>query len=298
MVHKLLKEETRRFPALTHGTGWQPADWEDLFGDFLEERAKAVTANLLSLATDDASMGRLLRRSIRNWLIDRARETGPGALRRRLEEVLSAEPEFEQVPEGQPGAKRWRLQGSGWAPWSGDSGKLVEAAQAVSAVRIPKWSSTTRRAPIADRASIVAVASAVLSTAGSSLETAQLVEVFTVRFPIVLDPVIVSTEEGSEGAYRDVALTPEEAMVAAEADLEAAVTAEEIVGMLSPEERRLVPIADQQLKVRELLRCGRSQASLKVKRLRERLSQLIGDHDVHRVGLEVIRLCSEAQQEE
>ncbi|MFD7091021.1 hypothetical protein ACFV94_24935 [Streptomyces sp. NPDC059896] len=298
MVYKLLKEEARRFPVLAPTAGWQSADWEDLLGDFLEERAEAVTSNLQSLAIDDASMGRLLRRSIRNWLIDRARETGPGALRRRLEEVLSAEPEFEQVPEGQPGAKRWRLPGSGWAPWSGDTAKLVEAAQAVSAVRIPKWSSTTRRAPIADRASIVAVAGAVLSAAGGSLEIAQLVEVFVARFPIVLDPVIVSADEGSDGIYRDTALTPEEAVVAAEEELDAAVTAAEIVGMLSPEERRIVPIADQQAKVRELLGCGRSQASLKVKRLRERLKQLVGDHDVHGVGLEVIRLCSETQQEE
>ncbi|TQF04402.1 hypothetical protein E6W39_21975 [Kitasatospora acidiphila] len=274
------------------------ADWEDLLGDLLADRVQALTADLLSRATDDASMGRILRRSIRNWLIDRARQTGLGALRRRLEAVLSSEPNFEQVPEGESGAKRWRLTGSGWAPWSGATDELISAAHAVQAVKVPKWSSTARRAPIADKASLVAVAAAVLSAAGGSMEIAQLVAVFAARFPTVLDPVIVTTGDDFEGVHRDEALSPEEVVVAAEEELHNAVTAAEIVGMLSPEERLLLPIADQQARVQELLGCGRSQASLKVKRLREKLKQLLGEQDVHGVGLEVIRLCADTHDVE
>ncbi|MEU9048629.1 MULTISPECIES: hypothetical protein [unclassified Kitasatospora] len=298
LVYRLMREESRRFPVLAPGSGWQAEDWEDLLGDFLADRVRALTADLLGRATDDASMGRILRRSIRNWLIDRARQTGLGALRRRLEAVLSSEPNFEQVPEGESGAKRWRLAGSGWAPWSGATGDLITASHAVQAVKIPKWSSTTRRAPIADKTSLVAVATAVLSAAGGSMEIAQLVAVFAARFPTVLDPVIVTTGDEFEGFHRDEAPTPEEVVIAAEEDLDNAVTAAEIVGMLSPEERLLVPIADQQARVQELLGCGRSQASLKVKRLREKLRQLVGEHDVHGVGLEVIRLCTETRDVE
>ncbi|MFD9059934.1 hypothetical protein ACFVZ3_00230 [Kitasatospora purpeofusca] len=298
LVYRLVREEGQRFPVLAPAPGWQEADWEDLLGDFLADRVKALTADLLSRSTDDASMGRILRRSIRNWLIDRARQTGLGALRRRLETVLSSEPNFEQVPEGEPGAKRWRLAGSGGAPWSGSTDDLIAASHSVQAVKVPKWSSTARRAPIADKASLVAVAAAVLSAAGGSMEIAQLTAVFAARSPAVLDPVIVTTGDDFEGAYRDAALSPEEVVVAVEEELDNAVTAAEIVGMLSPEERLLVPIADQQAKVQELLGCGRSQAFLKVKRLREKLSQLVGENDVHGVGLEVIRLCTETHDVE
>ncbi|MFD4537905.1 hypothetical protein ACFWNL_33965 [Kitasatospora sp. NPDC058397] len=298
LVYRLVREEARRFPVLAPASGWQVADWEDLLGDFLADRVKALNADLLSRATDDASMGRILRRSIRNWLIDRARQTGLGALRRRLEAVLSSEPNFEQVSEGESGAKRWRLAGSGWNPWSGATGDLTTASHAVQTVKIPKWSSTTRRAPIADKTSLVALVTAVLSAAAGSMEIAQLVAVFAARFPTVLDPVIVTTGDEFEGIHRDGAPTPEEVVVAAEAELDTAVTAVEIVGTLSPEERLLVPIADQQARVQELLGCGRSQASLKVKRLREKLRQLVGEHDVHGVGLEVIRLCTESHDVE
>lgn len=65
LINKLTREEVARFPALTPEAGWQPTDLEDLVGKFLTERLEKVTTNLLALATDDASVGRLLRKSIR-----------------------------------------------------------------------------------------------------------------------------------------------------------------------------------------------------------------------------------------
>ena len=90
MITRLIREEARRFPVLAPRGGWQPADLDDLLGDFIVERIKKVTANLLTLAVDDASMGRLLRKSIRHWLIDRARRTPLGALRRMLNDLMEA----------------------------------------------------------------------------------------------------------------------------------------------------------------------------------------------------------------
>lgn len=76
----------------------QQADQDDLVGNFVVDRIEPVTAMLLAQAVDDDSMGRLLRISIKRWLIDQARQTAVGALRRRLEELLSAVEAFEQVP--------------------------------------------------------------------------------------------------------------------------------------------------------------------------------------------------------
>ncbi|GAA4023992.1 hypothetical protein GCM10022247_55520 [Allokutzneria multivorans] len=290
---RLLSEEVRRFPALTPEQGWQPAELEDLLGEFLVDRIKPVTANLLALATDEDSLGKLLRTSIRRWLVDRARTTAVGALRRALEKVLSTTSDFEQVPATEPGAGRWRLAGSGGAPWGGKFEHLVEAARGVPNVKIPKWSSETRRAPVADSASIAAVAKAVLAAAGGSLELGQLVVVFLARFPVVLDPVVISLDEDA-GTPVDLGdeLTPEEQVVAAEQELEAAVVAAEIVGMLAPRERKIVPYLDNPRAIQALLGIGRSQAYQRAKRLKEKLAQLIGDSgDASAVAREVIWLC-------
>jgi hypothetical protein len=299
LIDGLVREEARRFPALAPGGGWRQADLEDLLGDFLADRVEAVTANLMALAHDDASMGRLLRKSIRHWLIDKARGTGVGALRRALDAVLASEGSFERVPVGEAGAGRWRLAGTSAPPWSGAVGDLLDAARAVPNVKIPKWSSSTRRAPVADRVSLVAVARAVLGAAGGSLEVAQLVEVFAARFPVVLDPVEVplpaDPEAGARGAGDDGGPTPEDLVIAAEDEFSAAVAAAEIVGMLSVEERRIVPYLHTPQAVQEVLGCGRSQAYHRVARLTEKLAQLGGDsEDRWAVGQEVIRLCGGA----
>ena len=295
MIARLVREEAQRFPVLAPDGGWQPADFEDLVGEFLVERIEKVTANLLALAGDEDAVRRLLRKSIRHWLVDQARKTPLGALRRRLEDLLAADVAFERVPDGEAGAGRWRLAGTAVAPWSGRSEDLVKAAREVPNVRIPSWSSDTRRAPVADRASLVAVARAVLTAAGGSLEIAQLVGVFVARFPVVLDPAVAPfpDDQMSQG-NRDEALTPEDAVIAADDELDAALTAAQVVAMLSPSERHIVPYLNDPPAIQLLLGCGRSQAYQHARRLKEKLVQLVGDDDVHTVGLEVIRLCGGA----
>ncbi|MEU9546993.1 hypothetical protein [Streptomyces mirabilis] len=296
LINKLVREEVRRIPALSPSAGWQEADLEDLLYEFLADRLKPVTVNLLAQATDDDSVGRLLRVSIRHWLIDQARKTAVGALRRSLETVLSDSDTFEAVPLGEPGAGRWRLSGTAVQTWSGSPKPLIEAAHAVPNVKIPKWTSETRRAPVADRESIKAVIRAVLSTAAGSMEVAQLVDVFTARFPVALDPVVVSLPDdaGSQIAA-DAHVSPEEIVLARDVEARAASAAAEIVAMLSPQERRMVPSLNSAGEMQELLGCGRSQAYHQMARLKEKLRQLVGDGDgVRSVRSGVIRLCVEA----
>lgn len=296
LIVKLVREEAPRFPVLAPVGGWRPADLEDLVGEFLADRLEKVTVNLLALASDEASVGRLLRKSIRYWLIDQARKTGVGAVRRSVESVLSAEDAFEQVPADEVGAGRWRLAGAAVPPFPGVVEDLVKAAWAVPNVKIPQWSSSTRRPPVADRGSIVAVARAVLAAAGGSLEVAELVQVFVVRFPVVLDPVVLPLPQYPQtGVGRDDGLTPEEQAIAVDDEIDTAATAVEIVGMLSVQERRIVPHLHNPPGIQVVLGCGRSQAYHHAARLKEKLTQLIGDSDdVRAVGLEVIELCGGA----
>jgi hypothetical protein len=296
LIFQFVREEAHRFPVLAPRSGWQDADLEDLCGGFLADRIQQVTVMLLAQAGDEESMGRLLRKSIRYWLIDQARKTAVGALRRSLEKVLAAEDAFEEVPAGEAGGGRWRLAGTSVRPWSGSTEDLVDVARAVPNVKIPKWSSTTRRGPVADRRSIVAVAGAVLDAAGGSLEVAQLVAVFVARFPVVLDPAVCSLPDDLDSNIGlDEALTPEQQLVAVDDEVDAAVTAAEVAGMLAPWERQIVPHLDNPPAIQTVLGCGRSQAYQHARRLKEKLTQLVGDGDSLRVvGLEVIRLCGGA----
>jgi hypothetical protein len=217
LIFQFVREEAHRFPVLAPRSGWQKVDLEDLCGEFLADRIQQVTVMLLAQAGDEASMGRLLRKSIRYWLIDQARKTAVGGLRRSLENVLAAEDAFEQVPAEDAGGGRWRLTSTSVLPWAGSTEDLVDVARAVPNVKIPKWSSTTRRGPVADRRSIVAVAAAVLDAAGGSLEVAQLVAVFVARFPVVLDPAVSSLPDDLDNSVGlDEALTPEQQLVAAD----------------------------------------------------------------------------------
>ncbi|WP_274567713.1 hypothetical protein [Streptomyces spiramyceticus] len=287
-------------PVLAPPAGWQEADLEDLLGGFLVDRLQPVTANLLALATDDDSVGRLLRKSIRNWLIDQSRKTAVVSLGRSVEKVLKESSAFEAVPPGEAGAGRWRLSGTTVQPWSGPSERLVEAAYAVPNIKIPKWTSETRRAPVADRASIEAVIDTVLVAAAGSMEVAHLVEVFTARFPVVLDPVVVSLPEDA-GAQVTVSpyASAEEIVLARDDEARTASVAAEIVAMLSPQEQHMVAYLDRPGEIQTLLGCGRSQAYHRGACLKEKLQQLVGDgdgHGVRSVRSEVIRLCSEAVQ--
>lgn len=72
--------------------------------ELLRGERTAVTAGMLAQTGDVASMAGYLHRSVRHFLVDEARKTPIGAVRRKLEELVAATPEFVQVPAGTPGA--------------------------------------------------------------------------------------------------------------------------------------------------------------------------------------------------
>jgi hypothetical protein len=297
LVMSIMAGEVHRFPALIPAGGWQLTDVEDCTQEFLVERHRAMTDMLLATAYDDDSMGRLLRRSIRNWLVDQARETAVGHVRQALERLLNSVPEFAKVPPGRPGAGRWYVADDvAPGPWSGDLNELVQAARTVRKVRIPPWSSTSRRAPIADRASLIAVARAVLERAAGSVDIAELTHVFVRRFPVALDPAVQPADVEVE-SFATGAPTPEEHVVEESQELEAASQAVAVAGMLSPQERTLLACRADITAIQTALGCGRSKAYQQAKRLNEKLVQLAGDDEEGRAVIrEVIRLCAPATE--
>ena len=239
LLFELTREEVRRFPLLRPPGGWtSDAVWDVVHG-FYVDRGPRVTVMLLAQAGDDASMARLLRRSLRNYLIDQVRKTDLGALRRRLEELLDGDPAVERVPTGEPGAGRWQLAGMAGVPWGGRIEELVATAYAVSGVRLVRWSSDARRSPIAERESLRAVAQAVLAAAGGSLEIGQLVAVFARRFPATIElgdvPMSPEVEAVASAPVEDL---PEVQVLVAE-------RAREVYDQLTPRERAMTPPTQQ-----------------------------------------------------
>lgn len=276
-----------RFPVLlAPGASWTPdavAEWTQ---EFFAARGAAVTAALLAQVTDVASMARYLRRSIRHFLVDAARDTDLGAIRRKIEDLLAATPEFVQVPPKTPGAGRWQLAGEQQPPSGGDLRPLVAAAYAVPHVRAVRWSGK-RRKPLARDESLLAILVAVLGTAAGSLEVAQLTAVLVRRFPAAVEYADATLDEQTF----DLAVAPLEDRP--DVMLEVSDRAQKVYAQLSPSQRALLPhlgrpIGDQA----QVLGLGRSQAYAASGKLKALLVELVPD-DVLRaeVTLEVLRLC-------
>ena len=191
----LMAEETRRFVVLRPPGGWARDEIESLVSEFFIKKGQSLTADLVTIGVTPEVVGKVTRRWIRNFLIDRARGTPLGRIRRKLEEdMLGQYPEFLQVPPGEEGAGRWYLAGQPSYPYGGDFTPLIEAAYAVPGVKAVRWSGP-RRPPLTSDASLRAIVAAVLTAAGGSLEVAQLVHVVAQRFPAAAEPEDVTIDD-------------------------------------------------------------------------------------------------------
>lgn len=286
LLTDLVRQEVQRFPVLKPAPGWTRDVVLEMVQSFFAEKGKAVTAAVLAQATDAESMSRILRRSVRNYLISEARKTPSGAVRRKIEELLAVGEEFAQVPPGQPGAGRWYLVGTVVAPWAGDLRPLAEAAYAVPGVRAVRWSGS-RRAPMASDQALSEILQAVLKVAQGSMDPAQLTAVFVRRFPVAVEQADATlSDEGYALAVAPLEDRPD--IVAEVSDW-----AREVYEQMSPSQRALLPHLDKPVKDHmEVLGVGRTQAYEVAARLKALLRELIGADELRdEIGLEVLRLC-------
>ncbi|WP_433272275.1 hypothetical protein ACQPZA_18815 [Pseudonocardia xinjiangensis] len=272
---------------LDQGTTWtEQAVW-DWTQSFFAAKGAAVTAGVLAQTADAESMARYLRRCVRHYLVDQARKTPIGAVRRKLEELMAASPEFERVPEGTAGAGRWQLVGDPQPPYGGESRPLVAAAYAVPGVHAVRWSSATRRAPLARDESLVAIVRAVLKMAAGSMELSQLADVLVRRFPAAVEAADAALDEGAFN--RAVAPARDRPDVV----VECSDRAREVYEQLSPSQRALLPHLDNPIGDRaQVLGVGRSQAYAASGKLKALLTELVLDDGLRdEVTMEVLRLC-------
>jgi hypothetical protein len=277
---------TASFPPPEGYNSWSPDAVDDFLAELFKVKGSEFVLTCYLEATDVGSLERLLLRTIRNFLIDQAKKTERGKLRRRLDGLLDKDPRFVRVPKGQPGAGGWCLTDQSNPPWQGDSTQLDLAAASVRGVAITRWNEAGPT-PGPEKEALLRVAEGVLRSAGGSVSMAVLTRVVETRFALIAPLVVGSIDEESAADFVKAETDPPGL------DLIVRETAQEIYYVLSPQERALLPhlaapLGDQ-MKVLEL---GRAQARLVADRLAEKIRLMTaGDEDRDDVVEELLRLC-------
>jgi hypothetical protein len=283
---------TVRLVAISHnfpppgGTAWDSTAVAEVAHDFLQ--GQRGTKRLLDIAirsTDDASFEKLLDAAVLNFLRDLARSTDMGKLILRIKEILRDEDAFEAVLDS---ADRWTLAGGPQAASAANPISLAAATRDVE-VLVPKWTSTRRDAPLADRPSFVRLITSVLTAAAGSLEAVDLAHAITARLDHRRTAQTVSLdvlEQVSEpGWLKDDPVTRTQAQL----------HALDIFDSLSDRERIIVPTLDSS--VRDLglmLGTGKTQAALIRQRLIDRLrDELSDDEDPDGTATVLCELCEQ-----
>lgn len=288
LLRRLARQVTAgsSFPPPEGHRAWTADAVDDLLAVVFETKGAEVVTRCVTEATDEGSLERLLLTTIRHVLIDQAKSTETGKLRRRLDGLLGEDPRFSQVPAGDPGAGWWHLSDGSSAPWQGDSAALDLAAAAVRGVSITRWN-TSGPTPKSVKDALLGVAEGVLRAARGAVQIQVLTRVVEKRFALIA-PLLVGSMQEDDPGETVVAETDGPG-----ADLIVREAAQKIYEVMEPEERALLPHLGEplaeQMKVLEL---GRARTRLVGERLTEKIRLMTTDDDERDdVALELLRLC-------
>ncbi len=281
VLNRLMRRECRKVRSLEPPGGWSEPAFDDLVQEFFIGKGEVVTRALYAQAGDDDQFGALLCRTVKNWLIDRSRsETDIGALRFRLEKLLPARAEFALVPDGRPGAGRWRLADGPDEVFAGDVEDLAKAGRAVPVAGMP-WNSETRRAPVTDTPSLVRLLKRIFETAGGSLELGQIVYAVRGRFhaqfavDIAFDHQAGPSERLASGL--GAGETVQSGLDTEESEARIALLARRLCDRLDDDDLSILDVLDDPAQIAARLGLGRSQAYVKRRTVAGVLAELIGD---------------------
>ena len=287
LLYKTVNAVAYHYPPPPGSTKWDKSARQDLAHEFLAR--KGSIKRLIKLVTrtvDERGFAAQLEKAVRNFCADKGRRTDLGKVIVRVTQVLSdnrAEGRFLRVDGG-----RWALPSHSTAPTSVPERDLVRAMIGVKVV-VPKWTSETRDAPLADGDSFVHLLESVLTAADGSMTAQDLAFVLTKRLNHIHAPLSLDAEEGDE--------KPIQQHVDADPGVEAVATvrAEEFFTTMDDRERMLV--ATRHLNSRDAaatVGLGHSQVSNILNRVCDRLRLHIR-HDEHgaRCIEKVFRHCDE-----
>lgn len=269
---------TQGFPPPEGHSGWTDDAVDDLLQEMFSRKGERFVLNCFLRAVDDASLAKMFYTSIRHFLIDLAKETDRGKLRRRIALRLAGDAKYLPVKGTSP---RWTLASHpASAVWQGDLDELVRVAWEVRGVWITAWNHSGPTPKKTEHA-LMTVLAAVLEAAGGAVREEDLAKVLEARFDQLATPQFTTpyTEDGS-------LIDPVADQAQGTDPVAAETVAGEIWTQMSPQERQLLPyLEDSPVKVAALLGTGRHQARAIMEALREKLRLVLtGDreelHDV------------------
>lgn len=283
------------FPPPSGHATWSAAAVDDLLADMFsqENRSKVFVLACYTQATDQASLERLILQSIRNFLIDQAKGTERGKLRRRLDNLLSKDSRFIRPPVLK-GIRAWALLNRLFGLWQGDLDALHAAAARVRGYQILRWNSagkTPRQTVIA----LTAVCHGVIDHADGSVRDEDLAKVVERRFALLAPPVFVEMPDGSSAAAAAARVVSGDEPWT---NLGVQTRAEELWATLSLEERALLPVLGSSMDERRAATgLGRAATHALGDALADRLRlATVDDEDREEIVLRMVELAAQGSE--
>lgn len=258
MLISLAAQEVRTssFPPPSGHRSWDDqAVMDHVATLFTRKNGLGFIAALAVQATDQRSLERLTLKSIRRDLIDEAKATPVGKLRRRLRTLFGKDGRFDRGDGLYGGEEAWVLPTSTQRPWAGTIDDLDELAAGVTVEAIESLP-PAGPTPAAARTSLVTLSHEGLRRADAAVR-AQLLARFLARRFGLDQPIETTGHEGTlESAYDE------------EFDDDHNDLADEIYDELSDEQRWLVTALDTKDRISARLG-GRAPQAAEI--LRDRL---------------------------
>lgn len=278
---------THSFPPSEEHQRWSDDAVDALLATMLATKGPAFVLSCYLKATDEASLERLLLAAIRNHLIDEAKGTERGKLRRRLDNLLGQDTRFRHVPASSAGVVGWALAGAPGTLTSSSVTDLQRAAFARRGVSIARWNSAGPT-PTATREALLAIAHAVLTAADGVVASEDLARVVESRFALLAPPQFTALH--ADRAWADPATDPGDGP---EVLVEVSDVAEALWRELSRTERAVFPhLGKPDADLAIITGTGPRQARAVANALAERVRLATLD-DPHRddVVLVLLQLC-------
>jgi hypothetical protein len=235
------------------------------------DRTPGILEALVLTCADDRALAGALQGVIRNFLRDRGRATEMGRLVVRLRRALKNTDLFIPV-----GGDRWALL-DGPVPASQVGPDILAAAAATVRIKFQPWSPTARRRhPFADRVSIDALVTAVLTAAQGSLRPSDIAHAIAPSLQVITGNMLVELDSGDPpDAGAD---TPGLDLLGA--DVVNRARAFEVFGLLTDREK--ITLAYPELDTRKLaplIGLGHSQAAVVRNKAIELLQEELGNEE-------------------
>lgn len=290
LVHQVRRASG--FPPPEGHTAWSDDAAYDVIGAMLSQEGagrRFVTICFVQ-AADEASLERLFLASVKNFLIDEAKKTPRGKLRRRIARLMNEDTAYRKSSGSPP---RWALgDHAEGAVWQGDLDDLIAQAARVTGVGITRWNHSGPT-PKQTVDALKTILQHVLRYAQGAVREEDLAKVLEARFEL-LAPARFTELYADEGTVPE--LVDQHAATTAPDPTGVGGVAEDIWQRLSLHERQLLPYLDEDAHhAAQLLEVQQTHAAAVLANLKETLrTALSADSDPHAVMAALLRRCDDA----